>query len=80
MLYAAAVTTALAYPLHLAGVAAVRAAAAATMMLPEPVSAAVLSVLCLDERLTAATVTGTVVLLGAITCLALTESRLQART
>lgn len=80
MLYVAAVTTALAYPLYFAGVAAVRAATASVMMLLEPVSAAVLAVLFLGERLTAATVAGTVVLLGAIACLAVAESRLEART
>ncbi|MFJ6841565.1 DMT family transporter [Streptomyces griseoluteus] len=75
MLYIAAVTTALAYPLYFAGVAVLRAATASVMMLLEPVSAAVLAVLLLDEQLTAATVAGTVTLLGAITALALTESR-----
>lgn len=79
MLYVAAVTTALAYPLYFAGVAAVRAATASVMMLRGPVSAAVLAVLFLGERLTAATVAGTGVLLGAIACLAVAESRLEAR-
>lgn len=78
MLYIAAVTTALAYPLYFAGVAALRAATASVMMLLEPVSATLLAVLFLDERLTAATITGTVILLGAITALALAESRLEA--
>ncbi|MFJ5521320.1 DMT family transporter [Streptomyces griseoluteus] len=79
MLYIAAVTTALAYPLYFAGVAVVRAATASVMMLLEPVSAAVLAVLFLDEQLTTATVAGTVILLGAIAALALAESRPQAR-
>ncbi|GAA2774640.1 EamA family transporter [Streptomyces rameus] len=79
MLYIAAVTTALAYPLYFAGVAVLRAATASVMMLLEPVSAAVLAVLFLDEQLTAATVAGTVILLGAIAALALAESRLQAK-
>ncbi|WP_086694890.1 DMT family transporter [Streptomyces recifensis] len=79
MLYIAAVTTALAYPLYFAGVAVLRAATASVMMLLEPVSAAVLAVLFLDEQLTPATVAGTVVLLGAIAALALAESRPQAR-
>ncbi|MGW4439137.1 DMT family transporter [Streptomyces sp. NPDC004596] len=78
MLYIAAVTTALAYPLYFAGVAVLRAATASVMMLLEPVSAAVLAVLFLGEQLTAATVAGTVILLGAITALALAESRLPA--
>ncbi|WP_335935570.1 DMT family transporter [Streptomyces sp. PTD5-9] len=80
MLYIAAVTTALAYPLYFAGVAALRAATASVVMLLEPVSAAVLAVVFLDERLTAATVTGTVVLLAAVAGLAVTESRLDAVT
>jgi DME family drug/metabolite transporter len=79
MLYIAAVTTALAYPLYFAGVAVLRAATASVMMLLEPVSAAVLAVLFLDEQLTAATVAGTVILLGAIVALALAESRLRAQ-
>ncbi|MFI0234908.1 DMT family transporter [Streptomyces sp. NPDC017086] len=79
MLYIAAVTTALAYPLYFAGVAVLRAATASVMMLLEPVSAAVLAVLFLGEQLTAATVAGTVILLGAIAALALAESRLQAK-
>lgn len=75
MLYIAAVTTALAYPLYFAGVAVLRAATASVMMLLEPVSAAVLAVLFLGEQLTTATVAGTVILLGAIAALALAESR-----
>ncbi|MBV2364164.1 DMT family transporter [Streptomonospora nanhaiensis] len=78
MLYIAAVTTALAYPLYFAGVAVLRAATASVMMLLEPVSAAALAVLLLGERLTGATVAGTVVLLGAIAALALAESRPRA--
>ncbi|WP_316528387.1 DMT family transporter [Kitasatospora brasiliensis] len=79
MLYVATVTTALAYPLYFAGAGAVRAATASVVMLIEPVSAAVLAVLFLGERLTAATVVGTVVMLLAIAGLALAESRLEAR-
>ncbi|MFB9836922.1 DMT family transporter [Actinoallomurus acaciae] len=75
MLYVAAVTTALAYPLYFAGAAAVRAATAAVVMLIEPVGAAVLAVLLLGERLTPATVGGTLLLLAAVTGLAVTESR-----
>lgn len=74
MLYVAAVTTALAYPLYFAGVAVVRAATASMMMLLEPVSAAVLAVGLLGERLTAATVAGTVVLLTAAAGPAFAES------
>lgn len=79
MLYIAAVTTALAYPMYFAGVAVLRAATASVMMLLEPVSAAVLAVAFLGEELTVATVAGTLILLGAITALARAESRLQAQ-
>ncbi|WP_425559766.1 DMT family transporter [Kitasatospora terrestris] len=73
MLYVAVVTTALAYPLYFAGAAVVRAATASVVMLVEPVSAAVLAVLLLGERLTAATVLGTVVLLASVAGTAFTE-------
>ena len=79
MLYVATVTTALAYPLYFAGAAAVRVATASVVMLIEPVSAAVLGVLFLGERLTVATVVGTALMLAAIGGLAVAESRL-ART
>ncbi|MFI6581390.1 DMT family transporter [Embleya sp. NPDC050493] len=75
MLYVAAVTTALAYPLYFAGTAAVRAVTASVVMLIEPVSAAALAVLLLDERLTAATIVGTLMMLTAVGGLALAESR-----
>ncbi|MBC3839986.1 EamA family transporter [Streptacidiphilus sp. 4-A2] len=75
MAYVTAVTTALAYPLYFAGVAVVRAATAATVMLLEPVSAALLAVTLLGERLTAATCAGTLMLLSAVTGLAAAESR-----
>jgi DME family drug/metabolite transporter len=77
MAYVATVTTALAYPLYFAGAGAVRATTTAVVMLIEPVSAAVLAVALLGERLTADTVAGTVVLLVAIAGLALAESRRQ---
>jgi DME family drug/metabolite transporter len=64
----------------LATAAAVRAATASAVMLIEPVSAAVLAVLLLGERLTVATVTGTVLLLAAIAGLAVAESRLAAKS
>ncbi|MFE2918401.1 DMT family transporter [Kitasatospora indigofera] len=75
MSYVAAVTTALAYPLYFAGAAVVRAATAAVVMLIEPVSATVLAVTLLGERLTTATVAGTLLLLSAVAGLALAESR-----
>ncbi|MGK5548726.1 DMT family transporter [Streptomyces sp. URMC 127] len=76
MAYVAAVTTALAYPLYFAGVAAVRATTAAVVMLIEPVSAAILAVTLLGEHLTGATVLGTLLLLTAVAGLAVAESRL----
>lgn len=78
MTYVAVVTTALAYPLYFAGAAAVRAATAAVVMLIEPVSAAVLALTVLGERLTGATVAGTLLLMSAVAALALAESRLRA--
>jgi DME family drug/metabolite transporter len=74
--YVAAVTTALAYPLYFAGAGAVRVATASVVMLIEPVAAAVLAVLLLRERLTAATVTGTALMLIAIVGLVNSEARL----
>jgi len=73
--YIAAVPTALAYGLYFAGLAAVRAATASVLSLIEPVSAAVLAVAFLGERLTMATATGTGVLLTAVAALAVTEAR-----
>ena len=73
--YVAAVPTALAYPLYFAGVAVVRAATASVVMLIEPVNAALLAVTLLDERLTAATVVGTLLLLTAVAGLATAETR-----
>ncbi|MFI8456672.1 DMT family transporter [Kitasatospora sp. NPDC085464] len=78
MLYVATVTTAVAYPLYFVGAGAVRAATASVVMLIEPVGAAVLAVLLLGERLTAATVVGTVLMLTAIAGLAVAESRREA--
>jgi DME family drug/metabolite transporter len=75
MCYVAAVTTALAYPLYFAGVAAVRATTAAVVMLIEPISAAVLAVVLLHEALTTATVLGAVLLLLSVAGLAVTETR-----
>jgi len=78
LLYVAAVTTAWAYPLYFAGAAVVRAATTATVMLIEPVSAALLAVTLLGEQLTPATTVGTLVLLGAVVALAAAESRLDS--
>ena len=73
--YIAAVPTALAYALYFAGAAVVRSATVSVIMLLEPVSAAVLAVVLLGERLTAATLGGTVLMLGSVAGLAVTEAR-----
>ncbi|MFI8849535.1 DMT family transporter [Streptomyces sp. NPDC053499] len=74
LLYVGAVPTALAYPLYFAGVAVVRAATASVVMLIEPVSAAVLAVGLLGERLTVPMVVGTLVLLSAVVFLTRAEA------
>ncbi|MGW1160460.1 DMT family transporter [Streptomyces sp. NPDC002513] len=73
--YIAAVPTALAYALYFAGAAVVRSATVSVVMLLEPVSAAVLAVALLGERLTAATAVGTALMLGSVAGLALAEAR-----
>ncbi|MFF7189113.1 DMT family transporter [Streptomyces sp. NPDC008222] len=73
--YIAAVPTALAYALYFAGAAVVRSATVSVVMLLEPVSAAVLAVALLGERLTAATAVGTALMLGSVAGLAVTEAR-----
>ncbi|MFG2886525.1 DMT family transporter [Streptomyces sp. NPDC048297] len=75
LLYIASVPTALAYALYFAGAAVVRSATVSVIMLLEPVTAAVLAVALLGERLTTATVTGTLLMLGAVAGLALSEAR-----
>ncbi|MYR98651.1 MULTISPECIES: DMT family transporter [unclassified Streptomyces] len=75
LVYVAAVPTALAYALYFAGAAAVRSATVSVIMLLEPVSAALIAVTVLRERLTAATVVGTLLLLAAVAGLALAEAR-----
>ncbi|MEE1814177.1 EamA family transporter [Streptomyces sp. SP18ES09] len=78
LVYVAAVPTALAYALYFAGAAVVRAATVSVIMLLEPVSAALIAVSLLGERLTAAIVLGTLLLLVAVTGLALAEARTAA--
>ncbi|MEU9288205.1 EamA family transporter [Streptomyces sp. NPDC048275] len=73
--YIAAIPTALAYALYFAGAAVVRSATVSVIMLLEPVSAAVLAVGLLGERLTAATLAGTLLMLGSVTGLAVSEVR-----
>ncbi|MFI9628086.1 DMT family transporter [Streptomyces sp. NPDC052042] len=79
LVYVAAVPTALAYALYFAGAAAVRAATVSVIMLLEPVSAAVIAVALFHERLTPATVVGTLLLLAAVAGPALAEARGAAR-
>lgn len=79
LLYVAAVPTALAYALYFAGAAVVRAATVSVIMLLEPVSAAVIAVSVLGERITAATAAGTTLLLLAVIGLAAAETRQAAR-
>ncbi|WP_406150858.1 DMT family transporter [Streptomyces sp. NBC_01012] len=75
LVYVAAVPTALAYALYFAGAAVVRSATVSVIMLLEPVSAAIIAVTVLRERLTAATVIGTLLLLTAVAGLAFAETR-----
>ncbi len=79
MVYVAAVPTALAYALYFTGAAVVRSATVSVIMLLEPVSAAVIAVAVLGERLTAATVTGTLLLLAAVAGLTIAETRVAAK-
>lgn len=73
--YLAAVPTALAYGLYFAGAAVLRSATVSVVALIEPVSAAFLAVALLGERLTPATVAGTLVLLSAVALLTRDEAR-----
>lgn len=75
LVYVAAVPTALAYALYFAGASVVRSATVSVIMLLEPVSAAVIAVVLLGERLTTATVLGTLLLLAAVAGLAYGEAR-----
>jgi DME family drug/metabolite transporter len=77
--YVSTVPTALAYPLYFAGAAVVRAATTSTVMLIEPVSASVLAVTLLGERLSLAAVAGTLLLVVAVTVLVVAETRLSGR-
>jgi DME family drug/metabolite transporter len=73
--YIGTVPTALAYGLYFAGAAVVRSATVSVIMLLEPVSAAVLAVTLLGERLTAATLIGTALMLGSVAGLAVSGAR-----
>ncbi|ADL43599.1 DMT family transporter [Micromonospora aurantiaca] len=65
--------TAVAYTLFFAGLASVRATTASVIALVEPVTAALIAVLLLDERLTVTAVLGSIVLLAAVVTLMLGE-------
>ena len=70
--------TALAYSLFFAGLATIRATTASVIALIEPVTAAVIAVLLLNERLTVTATVGSVVLLGAVVALTFGERRANA--
>ncbi|MFF4805861.1 DMT family transporter [Streptomyces sp. NPDC001351] len=72
--YIAAVPTALAYGLYFAGAAVVRSATVSVIMLLEPVGATALAILLFGERLTTATLVGTLLMLGSVAGLALSET------
>jgi DME family drug/metabolite transporter len=76
--YLATVPTALAYALYFAAAAVVRSTTVSVIMLLEPVSAAGLAVVLFGERLTPAVLIGTLLMLGAVAGLAVTESRVPA--
>nr|WP_206313364.1 EamA family transporter [Streptomyces coryli] len=78
LMYVSAVPTALGYALYFAGAAVVRSTTVSVIMLIEPVSAAAIAVGLLGERLTAAMLAGTVLLLAAVTALAFAEARTAA--
>ncbi|MEV4618421.1 DMT family transporter [Asanoa sp. NPDC049573] len=73
--YLAAGPTALAYALFFAGLAVVRATTASIVALIEPVTAAVIAVLWLDEQLTLAAAVGSTLLVGAVLALTWYERR-----
>lgn len=76
--YVAVVPTALAYVLYFAGAAVVRSATVSVIMLLEPVSAALIAITVLGERLTTGTVLGTLLLLTAVAALTCGEARAAA--
>ncbi|MDH6448403.1 MULTISPECIES: DMT family transporter [unclassified Streptomyces] len=76
--YLATVPTALAYALYFAAAAVVRSTTVSVIMLLEPVSAAGLAVVLFGERLTPAVLIGTLLMLGAVAGLAVTETRVPA--
>jgi DME family drug/metabolite transporter len=79
LLYLMVVPTALAYALFFAGLAVVRATTASVVALVDPVTAAVVAVTLLGERLTPLAATGGALLLGAVLLLVHSE-RTRRRT
>ncbi|GIJ13298.1 membrane protein [Micromonospora andamanensis] len=76
--YLGVVPTAVAYSLFFVGLASVRATTASVIALVEPVTAAVIAVLLLHERLTVVATIGSAVLLSAVVTLILAERRAPA--
>ncbi|MFF1694899.1 DMT family transporter [Streptomyces sp. NPDC058257] len=75
VLYIVVIPTAVAYALYFAGAAVIRSATVSVITLLEPLSAAVIAVVLLDEELTVSTVLGTLMMLAAVTGLAVAETR-----
>jgi DME family drug/metabolite transporter len=73
LVYLGAVPTALAYALFNVGLSSVRATTASVIALMEPVTAAVIAVVFLGERMTALATVGTIVLMTAVVILARAE-------
>ncbi|GAA0800412.1 DMT family transporter [Spirilliplanes yamanashiensis] len=78
--YLGVVPTALAYGLFFAGLARIRATTASVVALVEPVTAALIGVLALGERLGAVALLGMAVLLAAVAALAVAERRTATST
>ncbi|HEX4700761.1 MAG TPA: DMT family transporter [Pseudonocardiaceae bacterium] len=78
LLYLGTVPTALAYLLFFAGLATVPATVASVVILLEPVSAAVIAVGLLGERLAVPAIVGGAVLLGAVTMTSVVSGRAAA--
>ncbi|MGW0909060.1 DMT family transporter [Streptomyces sp. NPDC002853] len=74
LLYIAVIPTAVAYALYFAGAAVIRSATVSVITLLEPLSAAVIAVVLLGEELTVSTVLGTLLMLAAVTGLAVAET------
>ncbi|MGW5867602.1 DMT family transporter [Streptomyces sp. NPDC055239] len=74
VLYIVVIPTAVAYALYFAGAAVIRSATVSVITLLEPLSAAVIAVVLLDEELTVSTVLGTLMMLAAVTGLAVAET------